>query len=303
MTVLDIMLPYYGDVDLMKLTVESVINQSDDRWQLTVVDDGAEPGVPEWFASLAHPRIRYERNARNLGITANFQKCLGMVERDHMVMMGSDDIMLPHYVATVAGLLGRYGDATIIQPGVEIIGSRGERVRTLVDQGKQRIYGPRHTGTGPVVLRGEPLAVSLLRGNWLYFPSLCWRSAALAEVGFDQRLRVIQDLAAVLELLQRGATLVVDDEVCFQYRRHPVSVSSALALCGSRFIEERAFFDEVAPRLAARGWPRAAKAARWHVSSRLHAIAMLVRVARRHDRAGMRVLLSHAFGMASGRCP
>lgn len=299
MTVLDIMLPYYGDVELMKLTVASVIHQSDGRWQLTVVDDGQEPGVPEWFASLDHPRIRYERNARNLGITGNFQKCLNMVERDHMVMMGCDDIMLPNYVATVIGLLERFGGATIIQPGVEIVDSRGEPVRTLVDQGKQRIYGPRHTG--PVVLRGEPLAVSLLRGNWLYFPSLCWRSAALAEVGFDERLRVIQDLAAVLELLQRGATLVVDDEVCFQYRRHPVSVSSTLALRGSRFIEERAFFDEVAPRLAARGWPRAARAARWHVSSRLHAITMLARAARRHDRAGMRLLLGHAFGMASGR--
>ena len=293
MTVLDIVLPYYGDVTLMQQSVLSVLAQTDDRWQLTVVDDGVEPGVPEWFAGLGHPSVRYQRNPRNLGITGNFQECLRLVERDHMVMMGCDDVMLPNYVATVIGLLERFPEATIVQPGVQVVDSDGRATRTLVDETKRWLHNSQSASTG--VLEGESLAVSLLHGNWLYFPSLCWRSAALKSVGFDERLLVIQDLAAVLPLLERGAKLVVSDELCFQYRRHAMSVSSARALQGSRFVEESRYFEEVAERMQARGWHRAARAARWHISSRLHALTMLPTAVRRRDHAGLRVLTSHAF--------
>lgn len=292
-TILDIVLPYYGDVDLMKTAVRSVLNQSDSRWQLTVVDDGEEPGVPEWFASLGHPQVHYERNDHNLGISGNFQKCLDLAKQPYMVMMGCDDIMLPDYVQTVHGLLERYPDATIVHPGVEIIDSRGHLATPLVDRAKMRIYRPSFAGS--VVMGGEELAVSLLRGNWMYFPSLCWRSSELQSVGFAQHRSVIQDLGAILALLERGAQVVLDDHVCFQYRRHAHSVSSVGALRGSRFHEERDFFREAAARLEARGWRRAAKAARWHISSRLHALTMLPGVVKQRDRAGTGTLLRHAF--------
>jgi glycosyltransferase involved in cell wall biosynthesis len=291
---LDIMLPYYGDVDLMKLAVRSVVAQSDPRWRLTVVDDGTAAGVPEWFAELGHPQVRYQRNERNLGLTANFQKCLDLAEHDNMVMMGCDDVMLPSYVATVLELLQRHPDATIVQPGVEVIGTDGTPVRTLADEVKRRLYAPKVSGV--LALRGEELAASLLRGDWLYFPSLCWRTKEIKSVGFDSRLSVIQDLSLILHLVEQGGELVVTRERCFQYRRHAVSASSAAAVTGSRFTEAEEFFAEAAARMTARGWPRAARAARWHVSSRLHAVTMMPAAARQRSAAGLRVLAGYAFG-------
>jgi glycosyltransferase involved in cell wall biosynthesis len=95
MTTFDIMLPYYGDVSLMQAAVRSVQGQTNRDWRLTVVDDGKEPGVPEWFAALGDDRVRYLRNERNLGVTGNYQKCLSLTEYPYLVMMGTDDIMLP----------------------------------------------------------------------------------------------------------------------------------------------------------------------------------------------------------------
>ena len=82
---IDIALPYYGDVALMQEAVSSVRAQTDPRWRLYVVDDGKEPGVPEWFAGLDDPRISYERNEVNLGITANYLKCLAMAEAEDLI--------------------------------------------------------------------------------------------------------------------------------------------------------------------------------------------------------------------------
>jgi hypothetical protein len=107
---------------------------------------------------------------------------------------------------------------------------------------------------------------------------------------------VIQDLALVLDLLQRGESMVVDNgRTVFQYRRHSGSESSVQALSGSRFLEAERYFDAVAARMTAQGWPRAARAARFHSASRLHALSMLPAALRRGEWDGGRVLAQHAF--------
>jgi GT2 family glycosyltransferase len=287
-------MPYYGDVALMQQAVRSVLAQTDPKWRLTVVDDGREEGVPEWFATLGDERVRYLRNEKNLGVTGNFRKCVDLAEHDYMVMLGCDDLFLPNYIATVRETLRKFPDAGLVQPGVEVIDSAGNPVRTLVDQTKRRIYAPRVDG--PLRMEGERLAISLLRGNWLYFPSICWRTEAVQAVNFRTDLHVIQDLALVMDLLQNGAYLAVSDTLCFQYRRHAVSESALQAFDGRRFVEERGFFLAVAQRLADHGWPTAAKVARAHVSSRLHALTLLPGMVRSRNRDGVRKLARHTFG-------
>lgn len=290
MTTVDILMPYYGDDALMREAVRSVLAQDDPRWRLTVVDDGSVAGVPDWFAGLGDRRVRYQRNEQNLGVTGNFNKCLTLAEHELVVLMGSDDRMLPDYVGTVIAAHEAEPDAGIIQPGVRLIDAAGRSTRTLVDEAKRRIYAPRVHGRR--LLSGEELALSLVRGDWLYFPSLCWKASALRDIRFREDLRVIQDLALLLELVQRGESLLVDETVCFEYRRHGGSESSTTAQAGSRFVEAEDFFLQTADRLRAHGWDKAAKAARLHLSSRLFALTMVPRA----DRAGAKALVRHAFG-------
>jgi len=293
MTTFDIMMPYYGDVALMKLAVQSIIGQTEQSWRLTVVDDGTAEGVPEWFAGLDEPRIRYQRNQVNLGVTGNFRKCVSLLEYERAVMMGCDDIMLPDYLATIRAVLDEYPTVAMVQPGVQVIDGVGAPCKPLVDQAKQRVYAPKHTGR--LLMTGEALAVSLLRGDWLYFPSLCWRSDVLKAVDFRDGLEIIQDLALIIDLIQRGESLVADPTVCFQYRRHQHSASSTSAVAGSRFGEAKGYFLEVAERMEAQGWPKAAKAARHHFSTRIHALTMLPGALLAHQKDSTRALLDFAF--------
>ncbi len=294
MTTFDILLPYYGDVALMQAAVRSVLAQTDQDWRLTVVDDGQEPGVPEWFATLGDARVRYERNERNLGVTGNYQKCIGLAEHDYMVMMGTDDLMLPHYLSNMRATLAEYPGVAMIQPGVQVIDGSGRVIRTLADEVKHRLYAPRVTGRR--LMGGEELARSLLRGDWLYFSSICWRTDAVRSVKLRDHLEVIQDLALVIDLVQNGEELVVDGRPSFQYRRHAVSVSAAGAYAGTRFTEARGYFLSAADQMRAHGWHRAARAARWYVSSRLHAVTLLPGAFLSRNASGVRNLCRHAFG-------
>lgn len=286
----DVMIPYYGDMALLQAAVRSVQAQDGDDWRLTVVDDGCEPGVPEWFAALGDPRVGYLRNPRNLGVTGNFNRCVELARAPHVVLMGCDDLMLPGYLRTVRRALRRAPGAAMVQPGVQVIDGAGRPRGTLVDTAKKRVYAPR---APRALLGGEDLAVSLLRGNWLYFPSVCWRTDALRRHPFRADLGVIQDLAVVIDILLDGGLLATDPEVCFRYRRHAVSESAAQAASGARFDEARRFFLGASARLTAHGWPRAARTARRHWSSRLHALTLLP--AALPSRPATAALLRHSF--------
>jgi len=290
---IDLMMPYYGDVAMMQDAVRSILAQDDPDWHLTVVDDGEAAGVPEWFAALDDTRVDYLRNPVNLGVTGNFRKCVDLAKRDRMVMMGSDDLMLPDYVATVRALEALAPGAGIVQPGVEIIDETGRVVGGgLVDATKRRIYAPK--GPGPHRLRGQELAVSLLRGNWLYFPSICWRTDAVAAVGFRPELEVIQDLDLIVKLVERGEELIAGDHVCFQYRRHSGSESAKQAVDGSRFAEARAYFLETADRLDSIGWTEAAAVSRRHRSARLHALTLVPAALKQRRTDSARQLVRYA---------
>ncbi|MFI0720123.1 glycosyltransferase family 2 protein [Streptomyces sp. NPDC021224] len=289
----DVTIPYYGDVALLRAAVRSVQAQDGDDWRLTVVDDGREPGVPEWFAGLDDPRVHYLRNPENLGVTGNFNRCVELARAPYVVLMGCDDLMLPGYLQTVRRALRRSPGAVMVQPGVQVVDADGRPCRTLTDTAKKRLYAPGRVRRAPALLGGEDLAVSLLRGNWLYFPSVCWRTDALRRHPFRADLGVIQDLAVVLDLLLDGGRLATDPEICFRYRRHAQSASAAQAATGARFDEARDFFLGACARLLAHGWPRAARAARRHWSSRLHALTLLPAAV--SSRPAAQALLRHAF--------
>jgi hypothetical protein len=181
----------------------------------------------------------------------------------------------------------------MIQPGVQIIDGAGATVNTLADQAKNRIYAPKVSGT--LVMGGEELAASLLRGCWFYFPSLCWRSDAIKEANFRDDLDIIQDLALVIDLVRKGEEMALVETLCFQYRRHAASFSAAEAVAGKRFAEARRYFVDAAAQMDEQGWPSAAKAARRYTSSRLHAATLLPSAVLSGSVPGMRNLLRHAF--------
>lgn len=290
---IEILVPFWGELGMLQQTVGSVLAQDDDDWVLTVVDDAyPDPAVARWFGTLNDPRVTYVRNEVNLGITGNFRRCAQLARHERVTMLGCDDLLLPNYVRVVSGAHRDVPDATIIQPGVVVVDSAGEPVRTLVDEVKQRLVKAR--GRGRRLVEGEPLATSLLTGNWMYWPSLAFRRDALQSHDFRDDLPIIQDLALVIDLVADGGSLLIEPEVCFAYRRHDASASMEQLADGRRFRGEREYFRQAAAQMERVGWPRAARAARIHLTSRAHAMTLLPRAVAAGNRAAVRTLARHA---------
>ena len=86
---------------------------------------------------------------------------------------------------TVKRAVALQPDADVIQPGVDIIDEKGRAIRPLVDRVKQQLLTPRRN-PGVVSLRGEEMATSLIRGDWLYWPSLTFRTDTLKRIDFRE---------------------------------------------------------------------------------------------------------------------
>ncbi|MHA7209502.1 glycosyltransferase family 2 protein [Arthrobacter sp. MDT1-65] len=293
---LDIFIPYWGDPGYMKETVRSVLAQESDDWRLTVVDDAyPDLAVKEYVDGIDDERITYIRKDRNEGITANYRTCVSLATQDLMTILGCDDVLLPNYVDTILAAHHRFPEAAIIQPGVRIIDEAGTVVTTLTDTAKQKLVRPR--GSGLQLVSGEAIAANLMHGDWLYWPSLAFRTDKIREVDFREGFPIIQDLALVMDMVYKGDQLLIEPTLCFSYRRHSASASSAKLVDGSRFAGEREYFSLAAGQARELDWKRAERAARLRLTSRAHAATLLPGALLRRNRTAAKALARHIFGL------
>lgn len=285
-------MPFWGDPSDLRDAVAAVLAQTDPDWLLTVIDD-CYPGeeVAAFFAAIDDPRIDYRRNETNVGITENFRRAVAAAQAEHVVVLGSDDLVGPQYVARMNEVLARHPDADVYQGGVRIVDAAGHPSRTLVDTVKGWL-----TPRTPLTLRGEDMASTLLVGNWLYWPSLLFRTETLRRTDFRDDLPIILDLALLIDIAMDGGSLHVFPEDVFRYRRHGDSLSQKSLLDGSRFEDERRYYRDTAARARDLGWRRAARAASWRIMSRLHGLASLPVVLARGSGRARRAALALAFG-------
>lgn len=292
---LEIFVPFWGDPALLFLTVDSVRAQSNPDWRLTVIDDCyPDASVPARFAEIDDHRISYSRNEVNLGITENYREAIRRATTEFVTILGCDDLLHPNYVDVVLRTVAAVPYADVIQPGVQVIDGQGTVVRPLVDRVKTGMLAPRG-GKGIAVLHGERMATSLIRGDWLYWPSLTFRTETLKRIDFRDGLPIIQDLALLMDIAFDGGTLAYNPTVAFSYRRHGGSASQKALLDGRRFRDERAYYAEARALAAARGWTKTARTARVRALSRLHATAELPGVIRRGTTRGIQSTLAHIF--------
>ncbi|MDR2294953.1 MAG: glycosyltransferase [Microbacterium sp.] len=291
----EIFVPFWGDPGLLYETIDSVLAQREQDWRMVIIDDCyPDESVAAHFATVDDPRIEYTRNETNLGITENYREAIRRATSPYITILGCDDLMHPNYLTVINRVIVQVPDADVIQPGVIVIDEHGTPGVPLVDRVKQGLLAPRTRG--PVaVLRGEQMATSLIKGDWLYWPSLTFRTETLQRIDFRDGLPIIQDLALLMDIAFDGGSLAFDPEIAFSYRRHGASASQKTLMDGRRFRDERTYYRQATEIAQRKGWRRTARTARIRLMSRLHAITELPGVLRHGNRAGLNSTLAHIF--------
>nr|MDP9464371.1 glycosyltransferase [Actinomycetota bacterium] len=243
-------IPFYSNIDYLRAALRSLRAQTDPQWTAIVVDDASpEQDAADMVALLGDRRVRYVRNEHNLGIAANFNRCLVLAaaNAEIVTVFHADDELEPSYVSAVRRAHRAFPAAACVAPRVKVIDSNGRSTRTLADSVK-RLLWPRKL---PAALVGDPGLARLMHGLFFYCPAVSYRVDLLPVLRFDGRWRQVMDLDLYARVLLGGGTIVVVPERVYRYRRHAATMTAQNSRSLVRLDEEVAISREV--MVAARG--------------------------------------------------
>jgi glycosyltransferase involved in cell wall biosynthesis len=265
---LTVAIPFYKGHAYLRAAIESVLRQTSPVWRLIVCDDGPEPGTRELVESFGNGRIRYLKNDCNLGMAGNWNRCLDAADTDLVNLLHNDDELLPNYVELMMRTGRDYPDAAAFFCRAKVIDAAGRDTFSFVDYVKRFVLP---MPSGPLILQGESAIESLMRGNFIMCPTVCYRKSRLREQRFSTEWRFALDIAFYTRLLFGGDTIVGLPDKAYAYRRHGDNATAAYTESLLRFEEESQLHDQVAAEAQKRGWTQAARVAarkrviKWHL--------------------------------------
>ncbi len=267
--------PYYSAPEYLREALESLLSQTHLNWEAVVVDDASPNSVADLIAEFNDRRITYVRNDTNLGLAANWNKALSLTNAPLVCILHSDDLLEPQYASTMVDLMTANPDTTAGHCRVSIIGANGLPRRTLTDAVKQ-IIQPKAKGL--VVSAGEDGLASMLRGSWIYCPTLCFRRSHLPSVPFDNSWRFMLDFDLIARIFLSGQQIIGTTSKLYRYRRHDGAQTRVLTNELTRFEEEFAFYGQMYRVAKEHQWLTAQRHAKRATVIRLH---LLLQVAAR----------------------
>ena len=265
--------PYYQNLNQLKLALESLIAQTCTDWVAIVVDDRGGEDAGELVASFRDQRFEYCRNESNLGLARNWNKGIALARSEYVCIFHADDLLMPNYVQVIEQLMDKYPEATAVHCRAEIIGESGNRQFSFPDEFKKLIR-PRFKGD--VKTFGESGLSSIIGGSWIFCPTLCYRKSKLNTFEFQSRWKFVVDIDFICQVLLDGGLLVGSRSIEYQYRRHSSSQTSILTNSLKRFEEEIRFLHELGQTLIQINWDKCLRKSRRMTVMRLHLVFQCV---------------------------
>lgn len=109
---LTIAIPTYNRKGLLKRALESILEQNSPEIEILVSDNASTDRTDLYMRDLcdSYKDIRYIRNAENIDAPRNFLQCYRESKGKFVLLLGSDDLMLPGAVAELVVFIKQYSD-------------------------------------------------------------------------------------------------------------------------------------------------------------------------------------------------
>lgn len=94
-------LPVYNGATTLERAIDSLLAQNFKDFELIIVDDCSSDATPQLCEAYAErdARVRFMRNARNLGTIENLQRVVGLACGEYFLYASQDDIWAPSFIS------------------------------------------------------------------------------------------------------------------------------------------------------------------------------------------------------------
>jgi len=182
-------IPTYNRAQMLKESLESVLNQEFEDFELIISDNASEDETSSVVGAFGDWKIRYVRNRRNMGQLHNWNQCLNLARGKYVTILPDDDVMMADNLQAKVELLSRNPHVGLVHSKYHIIDHEGRIVRENTN------WGHGADRTSDVVERGhDVLAAMLLTSNMVNAPTVLFRRACYERLGgFTRQLSLAFD--------------------------------------------------------------------------------------------------------------
>ena len=90
-----IIMPSYNTAPYISSSIQSVINQTYNNWELIIVDDCSTDNTEDVLSEIKDDRIRFFKNEKNSGAAVSRNKALREAKGQWVAFLDSDDLWMP----------------------------------------------------------------------------------------------------------------------------------------------------------------------------------------------------------------
>jgi glycosyltransferase involved in cell wall biosynthesis len=153
-------IPAYNRPALLQQALESVAAQEFQEFEVFVSDDASSYDAAALVAAFGDRRIRFVRQAHNLGLVGNWRVALTTPTTRYIAFLNDDDWWLPHHLGEAVTTLDAHPEATFYSCATQMFGLQGDLCRPPWCDGEGVVSCHwQDTGYG-VWLQGSPVIPS-----------------------------------------------------------------------------------------------------------------------------------------------
>ena len=206
---ISVLMPAYNAERYILRSVQSVLAQTFEDFELVVVDDCSTDRTAEILDSVRDARLRVVRNGRNLGVVGSRNRAMDEARGRYVACCDADDLCLPDRFAKQKNCLDDHPDVLLVGSEMsDLEEGRVRRSRQAADQ-------------DPLVLRWQFHVSNPIGHSTMMFR----RSAAGALDAYMRReFEFAEDFDFSHRMLRLGAAKVLPEPLVI-YRRHNQSLT------------------------------------------------------------------------------
>lgn len=242
---LSVGVPTYNQADYLAETLDSLLAQSVAPLEIVVSENHSTDATPRVLEAYAD-RVRIVRPERHLSMAANWNYVLAQMRGEWAVLLSSDDIAEPGYVAAFVRGIHRHPRAVLVRGDLDRIDAEGSR-----------LGGWRYRGPG-VAEYPHNLAEQIVAPR-TRFGAAAWRREAWEQAGgFAEEFALAADWAFWLRLAPLGA-FVHEPEVVLRYRESHHGPEVDAVRLRAWITDQRRLYEEFLPPLVSAAGLRGAE--------------------------------------------
>lgn len=205
---ISVIMPVYNTAPFLKEAIESVLAQTENNFELIIINDASTDNSSEVINAFSDERIRLIHNEKNLGLAVSLNKGIRAAKGKFIARMDGDDVALPKRFEQQLNTIKTAERKTVICSTCLLIDEQGNKIGKWKDDSKFQST--------------KAIRNKLPSNNCIVHPSVFVRKDVLADFFYDPEQYESEDYDLWLRMASDNVSFIKISEplVYHRIRKH-----------------------------------------------------------------------------------